>query len=164
MLWLRSAFFTLALPGTVLVWVPLGLSTLDGSRLDIGWTRWIGAPLVVLGAWGLLWCIWDFGRQGHGTLAPIDAPRFVVHSGLYRIVRNPMYVAVVMALVGEGLLFRSIRLLAWTAFVAVAVHSFVLVYEEPTLRGRFGSDYDAYRRAVPRWLPRPPVMRGRRSR
>ncbi len=134
MLWLRSTFFALVLPGTVLVWVPLWLSRSSGSGLDIGWVRWIGAPLIVLGAGGLLWCIWDFGRQGRGTLAPVDAPLFVVRSGLCRVVRNPMYVAVCMVLIGEVLLFRSLRLLVWAAVVAVAIHLFVLAYEEPTLR------------------------------
>jgi len=154
MLWLRSAFFTLAGPGTVAGWVPLWLSTRPGGRLDLGPARWIGVPLLVVGGAGLLWCIWDFGRVGRGTLAPVDAPRFVVRGGLYRLARNPMYLSVLTVLLGEALLLRSLRIMAWAAIMATAFHLFVLAYEEPTLRRKFGSDYEAYCRAVPRWLPR----------
>ena len=156
MLWIRSALFTVAGPGTVLVGVPLWLSTRSGGRVNHGHARWIGVPLVVVGVAGLLWCIWDFGRVGQGTLAPVDAPRFVVRGGLYRLVRNPMYFCVLTVLLGETLLFQSPRLIGWATIMATAFHLFVLTYEEPTLRRRFGSDYEAYCSTVPRWLPRRP--------
>jgi protein-S-isoprenylcysteine O-methyltransferase Ste14 len=156
MLWLRSAVFTVLLPGTVLVGVPLWLSGGDGeadpAELGIGSLRWVGLPLVVLGAAGLLWCIADFARRGRGTLAPVDPPKFVVRSGLYRITRNPMYVAVVTTLLGEALLFDSVPIAVWAAVVAVTVHLFVVLYEEPTLHRQFGEPYDDYRAAVPRWI------------
>jgi protein-S-isoprenylcysteine O-methyltransferase Ste14 len=145
----------LVLPGTVLIWVPLWLSTLAGGRGDVGAARFLGLLPLVIGAAGLLWCIWDFARKGKGTLAPIDPPRFVVRSGLYRVVRNPMYVSVLTVLVGEAIVFGSRWLAAWAAVVAVAVHGFVVGYEEPTLRQQFGADYETYCRAVPRWIPRP---------
>jgi protein-S-isoprenylcysteine O-methyltransferase Ste14 len=153
-LWLRSAFFALVLPGSVLIWIPLWLSAYTGGELPLGAARWIGVGPLLVGAAGLLWCIWDFGRMGKGTLAPVDPPRFVVRSGLYRVVRNPMYVSVLTALAGEALLFRSSRLLMWGAIVAIVFHLFVVMYEEPTLRRQFGADYEAYCRAVSRWLPR----------
>lgn len=152
MLWLRSALFALLLPGSVLVWVPLWLSSDDHGGLGVGPLRWVGLPLMVLGAAGLLWCIADFARRGRGTLAPVDPPQFVVRSGLYRVTRNPMYVAVLITLVGEALLFDSVPLAVWTAVVAVVVHLFVVLYEEPTLHRQFGDPYDAYRATVPRWL------------
>ncbi len=154
-LWLRSAFFMFVLPGTVVVWVPVWISTFEGGRLELGAARWIGLPLVVAGAAGLLWCIWDFARRGRGTLAPVDPPKIVVHTGLYRVVRNPMYVAVVTTLVGEAVLFGSWWLLGWAIVVAATVHVFVVGYEEPTLRRQFGAAYDSYCQSVPRWLPRP---------
>jgi protein-S-isoprenylcysteine O-methyltransferase Ste14/uncharacterized protein YndB with AHSA1/START domain len=144
----------LLLPGTVLIWVPLWLATLHGGRLELGTIRWVGVPVLVIGVAGLLWCIWDFGHRGRGTLAPVDPPRFVVHSGLYRVVRNPMYVSVLVTLIGEAVVFRSARFIAWAAIVALVVHVFVVAYEEPTLRRQFGASYGAYCREVSRWLPR----------
>jgi protein-S-isoprenylcysteine O-methyltransferase Ste14 len=155
-LWLRSALFTVLLPGTVLLWVPLWLSALAGERLDLGVARWVGVPLVVIGAASLLWCIWDFARRGKGTLAPVDPPRFVVRSGLYRVVRNPMYLSVLTVLVGEAVLFGSLRLVAWAVIVASTVHLFVVAYEEPSLRRQFGVPYEEYCGAVTRWFPRRP--------
>jgi protein-S-isoprenylcysteine O-methyltransferase Ste14 len=159
-LWLRSIAFALLLPGSVLLWVPLGLAAGDPARLGparwigAGPARWIGLPLVVLGSAALLWCIAEFARRGRGTLAPVDPPRFVVRSGLYRVTRNPMYVGVLVTLIGEALLFDSVSLAVWAAAVAVTVHLFVVLYEEPTLRRQFGEPYETYVAAVPRWLPR----------
>ena len=90
------------------------------------------------GVAGLLWCIWDFGRRGRGTLAPVDPPRFVVRTGPLPRLRNPMYLSVLVALAGEVLLFGSPLLLFWAAIVAITVHLFVVAYEEPTLRRQFG--------------------------
>ena len=151
-LWLRSILFALLLPGSVLVWVPLVLTSGDHADIGLGPLRWLGVPLVALGAAGLLWCIVDFARRGRGTLAPVDPPQFVVRSGLYRVTRNPMYVAVLVTLVGETLLADTVRLAIWTLLVAVTVHLFVVLYEEPTLRRRFGEPYVAYTATVPRWL------------
>ena len=156
MLWLRSAFFTLLLPGTVLIWVPVWLLTLPGGRFGLGAARWVGLPVLMVAVAGLLWCIWDFGRTGRGTLAPVDPPRFVVRSGLYRLVRNPMYLSVLVALVGEAVLFRSSRLVVWAVIVSITVHLFVVAYEEPRLRQQFGAPYEAYCREVGRWVPRRP--------
>ena len=157
-LWLRSVGFALLLPGSVLVWVPLVLTSGEHADIGLGPLRWLGLPLVALGAAGLLWCIVDFARRGRGTLAPVDPPQFVVRSGLYRVTRNPMYVAVLVTLVGETLLADTIRLAVWTLLVAVTVHLFVVLYEEPTLRRQFGEPYVAYAATVPRWL-RPPGRR-----
>jgi protein-S-isoprenylcysteine O-methyltransferase Ste14 len=123
----------------------------------LGAARWLGVVPLIMGTSGLIWCIWDFGRMGKGTLAPVDPPRFVVRSGLYRVVRNPMYVSVLTALAGEALLFRSARLAVWGVVVALMFHAFVVAYEEPTLRRQFGTNYEAYLGAVPRWLPRRPA-------
>lgn len=153
MLWLRAVFFALVLPGTVLIWVPLWLSSSGGRISTKGATSWLGAVPLVIGVAGLLWCIWDFGHTGRGTLAPVDPPQFVVRTGLYRFVRNPMYLSVLTAVVGEALVLRSVRLAVWGAVVAIAFHLFVVNYEEPTLQRQFGADYEAYCRDVPRWWP-----------
>ena len=137
-------------------WVPLWLSTVRGERLRLGAARWVGAPVVIVGVAGLLWCIWEFARRGDGTLAPMDPPRFIVRGGLYRVVRNPMYVSVLTALTGEAILFRSPALIVWAGIVALWFHVFVVTWEEPRLRRQFGAAHEEYCRAVARWLPRRP--------
>jgi protein-S-isoprenylcysteine O-methyltransferase Ste14 len=116
--------------------------------------RVLGLFLIAVGLVPLAVSIRDFAVTGRGTLAPIDPPRKLVRVGLYRHVRNPMYVGVVTALVGESLLFQSRALAIYAVVVWLVFHLFVVLYEEPHLRGTFGPDYDAYREAVPRWIPR----------
>jgi len=91
---------------------------------------------------------------GLGTPAPIDPPKSLVVNGLYRFVRNPMYVGVVLVLFSEGLLFSSSRLLEYAVLVGAGFFLFVVAYEEPTLRKKFGASYQAYCQAVPCWIPR----------
>jgi protein-S-isoprenylcysteine O-methyltransferase Ste14 len=109
----------------------------------------IGIGVALLGT-----CIWEFGRRGRGTLAPVDPPRELVVQGLYRYVRNPMYLSVTVIVLGEALLVGSRRLVVYWLIWFVAANLFVIGYEEPTLRRRFGSAYDRYCATVGRWLPR----------
>jgi protein-S-isoprenylcysteine O-methyltransferase Ste14 len=146
----------LVLPVLVDVVIPAVLLGGSGGRFDLGAIRYLGVPLVAAGAWLLFDSVFlRFAREGQGTLAPIDPPRFVVRGGAYRFTRNPMYVANVAIIVGAGTVFRSWRLLLWAGAVLVAFHVFAVAYEEPALRRQFGEDYEAYRRTVPRWMPRP---------
>lgn len=129
--------------------------------------RWhIGAPLlgtsafrlvgVLLIAAGLPVLVDSFSRfalQGLGTPASIFPTRHLVVSGLFRYVRNPMYVAVVTLICGQGLFFGSARVLEYGMAVWVGIHLFVLIYEEPTLRRSFGSEYEGFCANVPRWIP-----------
>jgi protein-S-isoprenylcysteine O-methyltransferase Ste14 len=130
-----------------------------GFRVDTGgmahW-RWIGAVPSVLGFAVALRCIWDFGWTAHGTPAPIAPPQRLVVVGFYRYVRNPMYVGFFAGWSGLWAVFGRANLAALTvACVAVVgVALFVQLYEEPTLRKMFGSEYEEYRKNVPRWLPR----------
>jgi protein-S-isoprenylcysteine O-methyltransferase Ste14 len=150
---LRSIFFALLLPGTVTLLLPYailsrrGVPQWDGLGLS-------GLVAILVGATILIWCIADFARVGRGTLAPVDPPKELVIRGLYRYVRNPMYVGVVLVLLGESAVFRSTRLLLYTGVWFLIVNLFVMLYEEPTLRGRFGESYEQYRRSVGRWIPR----------
>jgi protein-S-isoprenylcysteine O-methyltransferase Ste14 len=154
MLALRAILFTVLLPGTTLVWIPRMLVARDAARLELGVFRWAGLPLAAFGTGVLIVCIIDFARKGHGTLAPIDPPRSLVASGLYRYVRNPMYVGALALLVGQAMLFESRSVLLYAGFFWLATHLFVLAYEEPHLKSTFGVGYEQYRAAVPRWLPR----------
>lgn len=151
---LKIAIFTVLVPGTFAVCVPYLIVTSRGQAPDPGPWAYLAAAGIVAGAAVYLRCAWDFAVGGQGTPAPIDAPRRLVVRGLYRFVRNPMYVGVVTLLVCEAALFRSLFLLAYAACLAAGFHLFVLLYEEPVLRKKFGEEYAAYCRAVPRWLPR----------
>jgi protein-S-isoprenylcysteine O-methyltransferase Ste14 len=101
-------------------------------------------------------CLRIFAVIGRGTPGPWDPPRHVVAAGPYRWVRNPIYIAALLVVVGEVWLFLSLPLLAYAGALTIFVHLFVIGYEEPTLRRRFGETYAEYRRTVPRWIPRPP--------
>jgi protein-S-isoprenylcysteine O-methyltransferase Ste14 len=114
----------------------------------------IGGMLVLLGLASLVESILRFALVGLGTPAPVAPPTRLVVSGQYRHVRNPMYVAVVAVVLGQALLLGTIELLWYAAVLWVGFEAFVLLYEEPALRARFGSSYDAYRRNVGRWWPR----------
>jgi protein-S-isoprenylcysteine O-methyltransferase Ste14 len=118
--------------------------------------RWLAAVPSVLGFSVALRCIWDFGWTGHGTPAPIAPPQRLVVVGFYRYVRNPMYVGFAAGWIGLWVIFGHAEpaLIAAVAAVALGVHLFVLFYEEPTLRKKFGADYDEYCRNVNRWWPR----------
>ncbi|MBV8423943.1 MAG: isoprenylcysteine carboxylmethyltransferase family protein [Candidatus Eremiobacteraeota bacterium] len=117
-------------------------------------TRVAGLALVVAGVPGLLDSFTRFALQGLGTPAPIAPPRNLVVSGLYRYVRNPIYVAVVAVILGQALLFADWGLLGYGALLWLFFHIVVVAIEEPTLSQNFGADYENYRANVPRWLPR----------
>lgn len=154
MLWMRALFFFLLLPGNVAYLVPIWIGTATGS--PPGALRWPGLALQLAGSTVLLWCVRDFAVRGRGTLAPVDPPRELVAEGLYRWVRNPMYVGVLTTLAGHALFFGSRALLLYGALVFTAFHLFVTLYEEPQLTQRFGESYLRYRASVPRWIPRRP--------
>src|SRR5262249_49692737 len=102
MLLLRSIFFTFLFPGSITILVPYLILRGDDRSYQLGAIRFIGLPLILIGASGLLWCIWQFFAEGRGTLAPVDPPKQLIVTGLYRYVRNPMYVSVMTVLLGEA--------------------------------------------------------------
>ena len=116
--------------------------------------RMIGVVLIAAGLSLLLDSFARFAIHGLGTPAPVAPPKHLVVSGLYRYVRNPMYVAVSSLVFGQGLLFGSQQVLQYGVAVVVGFHLFVLLYEEPALRAKFGNEYDNYCRNVRRWWPR----------
>ena len=116
--------------------------------------RIIGALLIAAGLPVLLDSFARFAIQGLGTPAPIAPPQRLVVTGLYRWVRNPMYVAVALLIFGQGLLFGSVRLLQYGLLVWLAFFAFVVLYEEPALSRKFSKEYEEYCVQVPRWIPR----------
>src|SRR5918996_1026306 len=154
-MWLafRSLLWAALLPGVLAGYVPWRFFGLGQVTLALRPAHVAGLAGVVLGTVLLAACIWEFAARGRGTLAPVDPPRELVVRGLYRYVRNPMYLAVTTIILGEVLLTSSRALLAYWVIWFVAVNLFVLGYEEPTLRRRFGASYERYTRQVGRWIP-----------
>jgi len=152
---LKLAVFTLVVPCTFVLWLPRYLYP-SVSRTPIEWGLQAagGVALMALGIAGYLWCALDFAFVGRGTPAPIDPPKELVVRGLYRYVRNPMYLSVAMVLGGECLLLKSWMLARYLAYCFAIIFVAVLVYEEPLLRRKFGESYRQYCREVPRWIPR----------
>src|SRR5829696_4773739 len=152
-----SAGFFLVGPGVVVGLIPWLLTGGWQVREPVPYwapMRVLGVMLLVAGLITLVRAFVRFVVEGLGTPAPIAAPELLVVGGLYRYVRNPMYVAILAAIVGQALLLGQLGLLLYAAALCLTFGAFVRWYEEPTLRRRFGADYEAYRRAVPAWWPR----------
>ena len=146
-------FIVLGGPGIVLVYLPLWFTHFDVPAGEPLWQTLLAAGLIAAGLTPLLESIRRFIVVGRGTLVPVVPTERLVVSGLYRYVRNPMYVGVVMAASGEAVLFRSSDLAIYTVVVALGFHLFVCLYEEPTLTRRYPEDYPRYKNHVPRWWP-----------
>ncbi len=156
-----SALFLVAAPGVVAGLAPwlltdryrVPLSAVPGF-VPAGFVLAIGAIAILLHAFA------RFALEGLGTPAPVAPTEKLVVGGIYRHVRNPMYVAVLSIILGQALIFSSWPVVIYGLVAAAAMVCFVKVYEEPTLARRYGAEYEAYRRAVPGWLPRLTPWRG----
>src|SRR5918993_4527383 len=152
-----SAVFFLLAPGVVGGLMPWLLTGGWQVREPLPYwapARVLGGVVLVAGLIALVGAFVRFVVEGFGTPAPVAAPERLVIGGVYRYVRNPMYVAVLAAILCQSVLFGRLGLLLYAGVVWAAVAAFVRFYEEPTLTSRFGADYEAYRRAVPAWWPR----------
>ena len=157
---LRSVFWTLLFPGFFAGYVPWRYFGLREASLAPSSVSGVaGLACIGLGTMLLATCIVEFARRGRGTLSPLDPPRHLVIGGLYRYVRNPMYLSVTLIVLGEVLVTRSRALALYWAIWFLCVNLFVMGYEEPTLRDKFGLSYSVYTRDVGRWIPR---LRARR--
>lgn len=151
---LRTILFTVVVPGAGGAYVPWLIVNRHGSLPAPG--AWYASAVIAAGLCLYASCVLSFALTGHGTPGPWDAPRRLVAAGPYRWVRNPIYLAALLIVAGEAWMFLSPVLLLYAAGMLTACHLFVIGYEEPTLRARFGEQYDQYRDAVSRWTPRPP--------
>ncbi|HEY7457827.1 MAG TPA: isoprenylcysteine carboxylmethyltransferase family protein [Xanthobacteraceae bacterium] len=153
---LGSAIFFVLVPLVLAGVVPWWMTRwqFQPPLLGLELTRVIGVLLIAAGVPGLVDSFAQFALKGLGTPAPIAPTQHLVVTGLYRYVRNPMYVAVVAVIFGQALLFGDLRLPIYGALFWLACHIFVVAYEEPTLARTFGAEYERFRANVPRWIPR----------
>lgn len=151
-LFLKNLLFTVLIPGTVAVYMPLLI--VKGRSPESVWAVAFAVPVFAAGTAIYAWCVWDFATFGRGTPAPIDAPKRLVARGLYRYTRNPMYVGVLTVIVGWALLFQAGVLVVYVVLVGSGFHLVVVFYEERHLHDTFGDEYGTYCSRVARWFPR----------
>ena len=150
---IKVLLFTLLIPGTVILYFPYSMVSASAGGLRIA-SLPLALPagfFMLVGLAIYLRCAWDFAVDGLGTPAPIDPPKHLVVRGLYRRSRNPMYQGVLLLLAAECLLFPHAGLWIYVGSIALVFQTFVVFYEEPVLRKRFGGAYQDYCRQVPRW-------------
>jgi protein-S-isoprenylcysteine O-methyltransferase Ste14 len=151
---IRNLVFTIVIPGGAGMLVPWLIVSAGGAVPVVA--AWPAVLVIGAGAGVYGWAVASFAIVGRGTPGPWDAPRRVVAAGPYRWVRNPIYIAALLIVAGQAMLFASPLVLAYTCLLAVGFQLIVVGYEEPNLVRRFDGDYEAYRQSVPRWLPRRP--------
>ena len=147
---LKNLLFTVVVPGTAAVYLPLYI--VGDRHMSGGLAGVLGAAMMTTGIAIYLWCVYDFATFGRGTPAPIDAPKKLVVHGLYRFTRNPMYVGVLTTILGWAVFYRAPVLVAYALALGLMFHAFIALYEEPHLGEIFGAEYAEYRERVPRWL------------
>jgi len=154
-LFIRNLLFTILQPGLVAGLIPLWITGVRINNIfDEVWQlhHYIGTIAFLIGFVIMLWCIISFAVKGRGTLSPVDPTKKLVISGLYYFSRNPMYVGVILILIGEAIFFQSANLRVYLLFVFVVFNIFVIHIEEPRLRKDFGEEYNLYCQKVRRWI------------
>ena len=154
-LFIRNLLFTILQPGLVAGLIPLWITGFRiNSIFDEVWQlhHYVGTIAFLIGFVIMLWCIISFAVKGRGTLSPVDPTKKLVITGLYKLSRNPMYVGVLMILIGEVIFFQSYQLLIYLLLIFSAFNIFILLIEEPRLRKDFGEEYNSYCQKVRRWI------------
>ena len=153
---LGSALFFVIAPLVLAGFIPWWVTQWEfrPAFFGVDLTRILGGIVIIVGAPGVVDSFARFALEGLGTPAPIAPPQKLVVTGLYRYVRNPIYIAVVAVVLGQALLFGDGRLLWYGALLWLFFHVVVVMYEEPTLEETFGTAYESFRSHVPRWIPR----------
>src|SRR5574341_81335 len=156
MLSLKSAVATIVVPGTACVIIPYYILSAVQIPLTprLGILQILAILIAALGLYMIVWVSTAFVRQGRGTPIPTDPPTRLIITGLYRHVRNPMYVGALLIILAEAVYFGSAWLVVYAVGVWAALHTALVVFEEPQLKKRFGVDYEQYLKTVPRWIPK----------
>ncbi len=154
-LFLKNLIFTVFVTGTVAVYIPYRIIK---DRYNFFYIHWgilqiLSAVFILCGALIYFWCVWDFAVIGRGTPAPIDAPRCLVIKGLYRYVRNPMYIGVLTVILGWAGFYNSYEILRYAVLVWLIFYGIIMIIEEPILQRQFGESYKVYCKQVKRWIP-----------
>ncbi|HKG52722.1 MAG TPA: isoprenylcysteine carboxylmethyltransferase family protein [Anaerolineales bacterium] len=152
---LKSLLYLVFEAGLFAVYIPLRLLA-HGPRLGMGMLSFLAIPFWLIGSLIILQSFWDFTFRGRGTPLPTDPPKELVVTGFFRYVRNPIYVGVMLIFLAHFLWFGYWALLLYTLLSFIGVHFFIILYEEPMLKRKFGAAYEEYIRRVPRWIPRFP--------
>ncbi len=150
---IKSLLFLIVAAGLGAGYIPFALLP-RRPQIETGALAYLAFALWFIGGATILWCFADFALKGHGTPNPMDPPKELVATGLYRYVRNPIYLGVLTILIGHFFWFKTIWMLAYAVIVFLLCHLFVMVYEERALTEKFGATYENYRKSVPRWIPR----------
>ena len=152
---LRNFFFVVLQPGFVAGFVPymiLKKNFNSGVFQSLLWFHVVGLFIFLAGLCIMIHCVVRFAMDGLGTLSPADPTRRLVVSGLYKYSRNPMYVGVLLLLMGEIVFTQSWYLCFYSIGVFVLFHTFIIFREEPRLKKDFGQDYEVYKKKVRRWI------------
>ena len=151
----KTTIFTIFVPGTVAGYIPWRLER--GDWAVTGVEAYAAIAVISVGIFiYLCTAFWGFAFVGGGTPAPIAPTKVLVVRGLHRYVRNPMYIGVALVVAGQAWFFHSPHVAIYLVCILVIVNFFVIFYEEPTLKRQFGEEYERYRAAVPRWIPKLP--------
>ncbi len=150
---LKSLLYLVFEAGLFVLYIPLAFLR-AGPRIETGVLSFLAIPLWLIGSTIVLWCFRDFAFKGRGTPFPPDPPKELVTTGPYCYVRNPIYVAAGFIFVGYFLWFGYWAILRYAVLALICAHSFVVLYEEPTLKRQFGTSYEKYLKSVPRWVPK----------
>lgn len=154
-LFLRNLFFTILQPGIVAVLIPWWLSGRQADEIlppAFLWFHILGLAIFTAGTVLMLICIVNFALHGKGTLSPADPTKKLVIAGPYKFSRNPMYVGVMMMLIGESIYFQSSKLGVYALIIFIAFYTFIVFFEEARLQNDFGNEYTEYRKRVRRWI------------
>lgn len=152
---IKTLLWSIIVAGSATVLVPSFLLALrfDSFRVNLSYFRFFGLIPIVAGAALYVWSAWYFTFIGQGTPAPFDPPKKLVVKGPFKYVRNPIYVFVALTLTGEAILFETAIILLYAALAVAVFHYWVVLYEEPALKRKFGDSYEKYCGQVSRWLP-----------
>ena len=154
-LFLKNLIFTVFVPGTVAVYIPYRIVKDQYNFFYIHWgiLQILSLLFILCGVVIYFWCLWDFAMTGSGTPVPIDAPKRLVIKGLYRYVRNPMYIGVLMVILSWAGFYNSYAILRYGIIMWLIFQGLILIIEEPMLRRQFGESYKDYCKQVKRWIP-----------